>query len=85
MSGHIDVLLKEVRTLGEFDRINERVSAVNAVFHYTWDAADHLIRAQFDDVVRFEFGYDTQGWRIWKKSYGWANNDWELGQHLVFA
>jgi hypothetical protein len=36
-------------------------------------------------VTQFEFGYDSQGRRIWKKSFGWVNNAWALGEHLVFA
>ncbi len=53
-------------------------------FTYTWNAADHLIKAE-NTVVKFEFGYDSQGRRTWKKSYGWVNNAWNLAQHLIFA
>lgn len=53
-------------------------------FHYTWDAADHLIKAE-NTVAKFEFGYDPQGRRTWKKSYGKVDGAWTLAQHLIFA
>jgi hypothetical protein len=53
-------------------------------FTYTWDAQDRLTKAQ-NSVAKFEFGYDSQGRRTWKKSYGWVDNAWVLGEHLIFA
>jgi len=49
-----------------------------------WDPQDHLIVAE-GGTRKLESGYDTQGRRIWKKSYGWVNNEWVLGEHLIFA